>query len=377
MKKFFVLFFVSLQIFLSFANESPVLQNIFPNNYQNFSSVESQEESLIIKECKNYINQTLKDFKIAEDFKFTKVFSQNISDKKIYRIFLTATDFEKLDFPVLESGTYSENDFHWLQSPNHALVQIIVKKEADGFSPVSSDITGLWQHDNGGTHIYFSDFLIFQHEETFLTMHLKSKVPVATGSTWDGLTKVNFITRGASLFGRQTLDCTLEENQSKSKITIDSSDFLADKKSPLKYSLLSAFDKNPATCYKENSSENVISLKINFQMAADWTRKHGKIKITQASIINGDSFSRNEYFSCDRIGTVSAEAWENKTEEKTKETSSFVLKDYSLDAQKMFLPFTEGKNYYIFTTSEIIKSDRHDLSISEFNLKLSNYGWFF
>lgn len=376
MKKFLIFLFLTAGIPLLFA-KSADLAGIFPQNSSNLTEMSEDSGKTIVSGCRDIIDQSLKNLGAGKDFSYTRVFTQSSSGAKIYRIILTAVDFEKLDFPTLESGTYTENDFHWLQSKSHAVVQVIVKKDTPGYKLLGADITGLWKKDNSGTSIYFSDFLISTTEDSVRTMHLKAEIPVSIGTTWDGLTKTAFLTRGTSLFGKQSAEYTIEENGAKSTVKIKAADFLADRSAPLKYSLLAAFDGNPFTCYKENSSENVITIQISFQMDRTWIKNHGKIHITQASIINGDSRGRKDYFASDRIGAVTAEAWDTENAPSTKETLSFTLKDYSLESQGIYMPFTAGKNYYIFSTSEIIKGDNHDLSIGEFNLKSIGYGWIF
>lgn len=376
MKKIFLsLFLISLSFF-AFA-ESVLLKNIFPQNYANLTELTGDKAASVVSSCKNLVDSAVEKSKLGKDFSFTRVFSQKNQGKKIYRILVTSVDLEKLDFPTLESGTYSENDFHWLQSRDHAILQLVVEQNPSGYTLVDYDVTGLWRTDNSGTTIYFSDFIVSSDEDSRKHMHLKAQVPVSIGSTWDGLTKATFMTRGTSLFGTQSAEFTIEEGDSKSTIKIVASDFLADRLSPLKYSLLSAFDKNPKTCYKENSAGNTISMQVSFSMDMAWTKKHGKVRVTQASIINGDSASGNDYFATDRIGTITTEAWNNERDPGSKETMSFTLKDYNLESQTVFLPASEGKNYFVFSTSEIIKGNRHDLSISEFNLKLSGTGWIF
>lgn len=376
MKKFILILamaFLSLAAF----GEALSLQNIFPQNYQSLSQLKEDDANQILSGCSNLVSQSLSSAKFNSDFKYRTVFSQNISGRHFYRILITSVDFEKLDFPTLESGTYSDNDFHWLQSKEHAVLQLIVEKGTSGYFFIASDVTGLWKKDNNGTSIYFSDFLILPKDSYTGLAHLKAEVPVSIGQTWDGLTRVTFLNRGASLYGKQSIDFSIDENGNKSEIKIVASDFLADSDSPIKYSLLSALDKNQKTCYKENSAENFISMQFTFEMDRSWIKNHGKLRVTQASIINGDTSSRNNYFACDRIGTITAEAWENDKSPSTKETTSFTLKDYALEEQGIFLPFTEGKSFYIFNTSEIIKATKHDLSLSSFNIKLANVGWIF
>ena len=378
MKKFLFSFLLILisGSFLAFG-EARILKNIFPQNYTKLTELDEDRAREIVSNCGGLIAQTVDSAKVGKDFSFATVFSQQVIGRKIYRILITAVDIEKLDFPTLESATCSENDFHWLQSTSHAVLQVAVEKTSAGYSLLASDVTGLWKKDNSGTSIYFSDFLISADEGSTKIMHLSAKVPVFIGSTRDGLIKATFKTRGTGLFGSQSAEDTLIEDGIKSTVSIEASDFLADRLSPIKHSILSAFDKNPKTCYKENSEENTITLQFTFDMDRSWLKKHGKIRLTQASIINGDSSGRNEYFTYDRIGTVTAEAWNNKNEPASKETSSFTLKDYSLEKQGVYLPFSEGKNHYILNASEIIKATKHDLSISEFDLKIAGYGWIF
>ncbi len=368
-----------LGIFLSVATfaDAPLVKNIFPQNYGNLTQLNETSNEKICNSCKSIIAATKSDIKNGSDFSHATVFLQKIDSRKFYRIILTQCPLEKLDFPLLQSNTYSDNEFFLLKHQSHGLVQLIVEDNGDHFSVVASDVSGMWVTNNNGTSIYFSDFLIFATEDYTKIIHAKTEVPVAIGSTWDGLTKVTFNPRGTNLFGKQSATLTILEKDEKSLVEISASDFLADPQSPLKYSILSAFDKNPSTVYKENSSENLLTLQFNFKMDRAWTRRMGKIKITQANIINGDSRTRNDYFATDRIGTITAEAWENEFELGTKETSSFSLKDYSLEKQGIYLPFTQGKNCYSFTTTEIIKANKHDLSVGEFNLKISGYGWLF
>ena len=376
MKKI-LLCLVSAAFSLFAFGEASSLKNIFPQNHQNLKELGEDESRSIASACSGITSEALKSSGLGKDFSFTRVFSQGAGVKKIYRLLITSVDIEKLDFPTLESATCSENDFHWLQSTSHAVLQVAVEKTSAGYSLLASDVTGLWKKDNSGTSIYFSDFLISADEGSTKIMHLSAKVPVFIGSTRDGLIKATFKTRGTGLFGSQSAEYTLIEDGIKSTVSIEASDFLADRLSPIKHSILSAFDKNPKTCYKENSEENTITLQFTFDMDRSWLKKHGKIRLTQASIINGDSSGRNEYFTYDRIGTVTAEAWNNKNEPASKETSSFTLKDYSLEKQGVYLPFSEGKNHYILNASEIIKATKHDLSISEFDLKIAGYGWIF
>ncbi len=357
--------------------EAPALKNIFPQNYQHLVQLKENESKSIVAGCSALIKQAASTNRLGKDFSISTVFRQNNGGRHFYRILVTSVDFDKLSFPTIESGTYSENEAYWMQDSSHAILQLLVEDVNSEYRLLDSDVTGMWQKDNSGTKIYFSDFLISASEDTTGVLHLKAEIPVTFGETWDGLTKIVFLPRGTDPYGKQSADFTITENGTKSTVTIKASDFLADKYSPIKYSLLSAFDNNPRTCFKENSSENIISLQFNFKMSGDWIRNHGKIKITQASIINGDSTSRTDYFAADRIGTITAEAWETELSPGTKETSSFALKDYSLENQGIYLPFTGGKNYYIFNTSEIIKASKHDLSMSGFNLKISGYGWIF
>ena len=364
---------------------APELQYMFPQNHAKLNRVSLSQTEELIQDCEDLLDDSKAAFDLGTDFSFYTVYSQRIGDRLFYRILISSCEFDRIQQWKVEDGQYSESEYYWLSSPVNSVLQVIIEKKAGEYSYIAADLFGQWQNLGlNGLNVYYSDFLLLSVNDDVAIVHGKFSLPIATGMMKDGLTKISPRTRNGHFYAKQSVEYTQINANGGSSVfsrdsfimTISASDFLVDSKAPLRHSILSAFDKNSATCYKENAEENFVTLEFNFKTDSAWTRKNGKLRIKEASIINGDASSRDSYFGTNRIAALTAEASENKNSGK-KETFTFTLNDYQFASQSVFLPFTEGKNSYVINTTKIYKADADDVCMSKFNLKTQNIGWLF
>lgn len=384
MKRIGILFLCLLGTFNIWA-ASPELKNMLPQNYAKLNRLSDAQTEAFVRDCGTLLDDAKKGFNLANDFSFYTVYTQRVGDRLFYRVFVTSSELGLSGQWKVEDGQFSESEYYWLSSPINSILQIIFEKKGNSYYYIASDVFGQWQNLGlNGLNVYYSDFLLFSANDDVAVIHGTFSIPVAIGMMKDGLTKISPRTRNGHYYAKQSAQYTLINANGRSNVfsndkfilTISASDFLVDSNAPLKHSILSAFDGDPNTCYRENAEENFITLAFSFKTDTSWTKQNGKLRIKEASIINGDASSRDSYFGTNRIAALTAEASENSNSAR-KETYTFTLNDYQFGSQSVFLPFTEGKNYYVINTTKIYKADADDACMSEFNLKTQNIGWLF
>lgn len=364
--------------------EAPVLRNICPQNYGRVFELSQSEGESLLAETESMLDAQLKKDSVGNDFSFKAVFRQNEGIRHFYRIFYSRKKLEHLQAETIPEGTFDDDDLYWAKNGFNSIYQIIMEKSATGFSVLDGGWISKWEENNNGVRLLFTDFLLVPVGERIGFLKTEVHVPLALGQTSDGLIRMALKHRGGKAYGNQSAKYQLiaagDKNlfgKSTSYLEMTASDCLVETGSPLKYSLLSGFDKNAATCCKENSSDNMMSIQADFHMTGDYIRRNGKLKLLQAALINGDASSKTNYFGTDRIETLTVEAWDPSDSEVKKETFSFTLNDYCLGSQTVYLPFEPGKYSFIFNTSAVIRAKKEDVCFSEFNIKLGKEGWIF
>ena len=384
MKRIGILFLCLLGTFNIWA-ASPELKNMLPLNYAKLNRLSDSQTEELVQDCTALLENSKKTFNLGTDFSYYTAYTQRVGDRLFYRVFVTSSELGLNGQWKVEDCQLSESEYYWLSSPVNSILQVILEKKGKDYSYIAADVFGQWQNLGlNGLNVYYSDFLLFSANDDVAIVHGTFSLPVAIGMMKDGLTKISPRTRNGHYYAKQSAQYTqINANggsnvfsNDKFMLTISASDFLVDSNVPLRHSILSAFDGDPNTCYRENAEENFITLAFSFKTDTAWTKKNGKLRIKEALIINGDASSRNAYFGTNRIAALTAEASENINSAK-KETYTFTLNDYQFKLQSVFLPFTEGKNYYVINTTKIYKADADDVCMSEFNLKTQNIGWLF
>ncbi len=384
MKRIGIIFLFLLGTFNIWA-ASPELKNMLPLNYAKLNRLSDSQTEELVQDCAALLENSKRTFNLGTDFSYYTTYTQRIGDRLFYRVFVTSSELGLTGQWKVEDCQLSESEYYWLSSPVTSILQVILEKKGNDYSYIASDVFGQWQNLGlNGLNVYYSDFLLFSANDDVAIVHGTFSLPVAIGMMKDGLTRITPKTRNGHYYAKQNAQYTLINANGGSNVfasdkfilTISASDFLVDSNAPLRYSILSAFDGDPNTCYKENAEENFITLAFSFKTDTAWTKRNGKLRIKEALIINGDASSRNAYFGTNRIAALTAEASENINSNK-KETYTFTLNDYQFASQSIFLPFTEGKNYYVINTTKIYKADADDACMSEFNLKTQNIGWLF
>ena len=384
MKKNFILCITAAVAIWTSTAEAPVLKNIYPQSYGRVTQLSESESESVLSSASSLLNAQLKKDSVGDDFSYTSVFIQNEGIRHFYRVLYSRKKIEHLKDIELEESLIDEDDLYWTKNGFYSIYQIIMEKSAKGFSVLGGGWHGKWVEDNYGARMLYTDFLLVPSDERIGFLRAEVEVPLALGQTRDSLLKIAIKHRNGRAYGIQSALYQLLSpgainpfSSGTSYLELHASDCLVDTTSPLKYSLLSGFDKNTATCCKENAEDNMMSIRADFHMTRDYIKKNGKLKLLQAAIINGDASTKNAYFKTDRIETLTIEAWDPKDLDVKMETFSFTLNDYCLNSQTIYLPFEAGKYSFIFNTSAIIKAEKEDVCFSEFNLKLGTSGWIF
>jgi hypothetical protein len=367
--------------------ECPELSSILPHNYAQLSRMKEETSAEILKSMETPVQNTLKKYGLENDFTTFTVLSQRAGGRLFYRVIAASQNIARLEGYSLEEGVFSATDYEWLRSPTNGMIQILFERDSTGTRILTDAPFGIWHQGNKSTTVEYSDFMLITlpgREEVGL-LQVNAEVPVETGLTRDALTKVTLPKRGGKNYGTQIAKYSLLPAKYQGKpfsngsydIVISASDFLFVPNNPLKHSLLSAFDKNAATSFKENSKENFISLTLYLGTGKTLAALCSPVKLTQAAVINGDAESTKTYFESNRIEAFTIEAIENPFVAEGKETTTCTLKDYILESQTMYLPFHAGRQCYTFNTTKIIKAKKDECCISEFNIKIDSFGWLF
>ena len=384
MKKKIILCLIAAVAIWTSTAEAPVLKNIFPQNYARITRLSETESDAVIAGAGEILGKQLKKDSVSDDYSFISVYIQNEGTRHFYRVCYTRKKIEHIGEVPFEESLVDEDELYWTKSGLHSIYQIIMEKSAGRFTVLGGGWYGKWIEDNSGVRMLYTDFLLVPSDERIGFMKAQIEVPLSLGQTRDSLIRISIRHRGGRAYGVQSAfyqllapGATNPFGEGTSYLEIHASDCLVDTKSPLLYSILSGFDKNTATCCKENSSDNMMVIRTDFHMTRDYIRKNGNLKLQQAAIINGDASSKASYFKTDRIETLTVEAWDPADPEVKKETFSFTLNDYCLNSQTIYLPFESGKYSFLFNTSAVIRAEKEDVCFSEFNLKLGSSGWIF
>ena len=147
-------------------------------------------------------------------------------------------------------------------------------------------------------------------------------------------------------------------------IDITASDCLVDSRSPLRYSLQSAFDGNPATSYVANTRDSLLSIHFDYvyiDSALGWVYRPIE-DMRRIAIINGYAQNRELYFANNRIKRITG-------------LREIELLDGTLDFQFADIPIGWRGEIRV---SEIYRGERYnDTCIAEFNIEIEQFGWLF
>lgn len=362
--------------------EAAELKTISPQSYKQLTRVSQVRARDIFKECKENLSQE-HQYEQDEPF-FTlpvcDVYEQEVLGQTFYRLFFSyggLSHIVKKNTYIIEENEYVPEEVAALKANGNTLYQYLFMVHSGKLIFLGRADFSQWEESNSaGLSVLYADFLLVPRQDSAFPvgcLKLEARVGVEQGLTRRELFKLKIKTVRVQPTAMQYAQYALLGNERLAVCTIQASDFLFDKSAPLRYSLLSAFDGETATCYKENSEENTILLTFDFLGPAYATIS--PVRVTQAAIINGNAADKNTYAHTNRIAAFAVSA---SFADDPLQTCSVTLKDYTQDVQTMYLPFSSETERVTFVTANIFKGiPFDDTCFSEFDIKLGNRGWLF
>lgn len=276
--------------------EAPELKNMMPNSWQNLTRLTVDEEKEFLEKVdikkyytfENYGNELIKSEKI-----YTQIYKEKCNDLEIYRILSSTVTIEEALLVTVIDGIYTdEKKDHFLD--REAISEIDFLKEDKDYRYIASTKYGFTAGFQTGFGYEYGNIMYRAKNSkdvgVFITNAINRFV-VLDGNEFVFRKCKNQVKGYAECLYYDIRD--LLEGETDKYIRIESSDYLVDSKSPLKYSIQNAFDGNPATSYVENTEDDLMKIDV-------WL---GEV-VDQMAIINGYAQSINLYKSNNRVRQV-------------------------------------------------------------------------
>lgn len=348
--------------------EAPELKNMMPNSWQKLTRLTVDEEKEFLEKVdikkyytfENYGNELIKSEKI-----YTQIYKEKCNDLEIYRILSSTVTIEEALLVTVIDGIYTdEKKDHFLD--REAISEIDFLKEDKDYRYIASTKYGFTAGFQTGFGYEYGNIMYRAKNSkdvgVFITNAINRFV-VLDGNEFVFRKCKNQVKGYAECLYYDIRD--LLEGETDKYIRIESSDYLVDSKSPLKYSIQNAFDGNPATSYVENTEDDLM--KIEF---SGFKSKFSK-KVA-LGIINGYALNEKYYYANNRIIGLNANSYrinDEKTELIAREPIQLILKDGIYKYQILSFDYNNRVGSFSFSTAKIIKGNSfNDTCIAEINL---------
>ncbi len=415
-KKIF-LYLIVLSLFCfctnSLSASVPELKNVLPHNYEKLDNLATGEFNSFIKKIQASLDIALSlhgelktAYKLAGGIIYS-VYEEKCGDEVFYRVIMSCKKISALSRHILKERNYTQEEYEALRSLENTFIQVLFVKAKDGLCLLDESVYGLWQTEKGtgSESIFYSDFILKDTKNGVGILKLSVNAPIETGLTRDETIHIRYACVDQNPYATQSAlysvikvhnknvkDINVPFDKKHSVVEIKASDFYLDSVCPLRYSLLSVFDSREDTIFRENSQENQISMSFEFMPDSSFIETYGDVQITQFALINGVAESRSLYLKNNRIGGFAvkglssskvkevlnvAEAEDDESFE-FPETFTASLQDNMLEMQTGYIPFSKGKRYIIFNTSDMfLANNATHVSISECDIYVVGMGWIF
>ena len=350
--------------------QAPELKNMMPNSWQKLSRLEAEEEREFLEEVdiekyytfENYGNELIKSEKI-----YTQIYKEKCNDLEIYRILSSTVTIEEALQVTVTDGTYTDEEKDKILD-RAAISEIDFLREGNEYTYIASTKYGFTAGFQKG----------FGHEYGNIMYRAKSTdevgVFITVGTSrfdilFYGLDENKFVFRKCKNQVKGYAECLyydikdLLEGQIDKYIRIESSDYLFDPQSPLKYSIQNAFDGNPATSYVENTEDDLM--KLSFPGYGN--EYLGSFTI---SLINGYASNENLYLKNNRVKKIDIVGYQlndSKTELIERNPKIVEFKDRKLNYQLSCIDFLCFGPFYFKISGIYHGSSFNDTCIAEIN----------
>ena len=365
MKKLLTLIFLFTIIGTLYA-EAPELKNMMPNSWQKLTRLTVDEEKEFLEKVdikkyytfENYGNELIKSEKI-----YTQIYKEKCNDLEIYRILSSTVTIEEALLVTVIDGIYTdEKKDHFLD--REAISEIDFFKEDKDYRYIASTKYGFTAGFQTGFGYEYGNIMYRAKNSkdvgVFITNAINRFV-VLDGNEFVFRKCKNQVKGYAECLYYDIRD--LLEGETDKYIRIESSDYLVDSKSPLKYSIQNAFDGNPATSYVENTEDDLM--KVIFQY-------RGQYYVKRIGIINGYAANKNLYNSNSRIFKMKCGALATTTN-LYPDPINIEFKDNEMSYQ--YFDFLSDTHFYV---TDIFKGQKYsDTCLAEINLYTNKEYWLF